>query len=63
MPITKVPIVHKFGIISRSHQEEIQERILKQQTKQRYDQSSCFPRLTPDSSYENRLVITYCLSS
>ncbi|XP_033108133.1 transmembrane protein 232-like isoform X2 [Anneissia japonica] len=30
MPITKVPIVHKFGIISHSQREELQERLMKQ---------------------------------
>ncbi|XP_013408487.1 transmembrane protein 232 isoform X2 [Lingula anatina] len=30
MPITKVPIVHKFGIISHSQRLELQERLLKQ---------------------------------
>lgn len=30
MPIEKVPIVHKFGIISHSQRLELQERILKQ---------------------------------
>ena len=30
MPISKVPIVHKFGIISHSQRLELQERLLKQ---------------------------------
>ncbi|XP_076071017.1 transmembrane protein 232-like isoform X2 [Mytilus galloprovincialis] len=30
MPITKIPIVHKFGIISHSQRLELQERLLKQ---------------------------------
>ena len=30
MPIKKIPIVHKFGIISHSQRLELQERILKQ---------------------------------
>ncbi|KAJ8297545.1 hypothetical protein KUTeg_024076 [Tegillarca granosa] len=30
MPITKLPIVHKFGIISHSQRLELQERLLKQ---------------------------------
>lgn len=30
MPITKVPIVHKFGIISQSQRDELQERLLQQ---------------------------------
>ncbi|XP_022090789.1 transmembrane protein 232-like isoform X2 [Acanthaster planci] len=30
MPITRVPIVHKFGIISQSQREELQERLLQQ---------------------------------
>lgn len=30
MPITKVPIVHKFGIISHTQRLELQERLLKQ---------------------------------
>ncbi|KAK7096660.1 transmembrane protein 232-like [Littorina saxatilis] len=30
MPITKVPVVHKFGIISHSQRLELQERLLKQ---------------------------------
>ena len=30
MPIEKVPIVHKFGIISQSQRLELQERLLKQ---------------------------------
>ncbi|RDD40825.1 Transmembrane protein 232 [Trichoplax sp. H2] len=29
MPIHKIPIVHKFGIVSLSHREELQERINK----------------------------------
>ncbi|XP_077867334.1 transmembrane protein 232-like [Saccoglossus kowalevskii] len=34
MPITRVPIVHKFGIISQSQREELQERLMKQAFKQ-----------------------------
>ncbi|XP_052795602.1 uncharacterized protein LOC128228360 isoform X2 [Mya arenaria] len=30
MPITKIPIVHKFGIISHTQRLELQERLLKQ---------------------------------
>ncbi|XP_077996992.1 uncharacterized protein LOC144450269 [Glandiceps talaboti] len=30
MPITKVPIIHKFGIISQSQREQLQERLMKQ---------------------------------
>ncbi|XP_076467491.1 uncharacterized protein LOC143298525 [Babylonia areolata] len=30
MPITRVPVVHKFGIISHSQRLELQERLLKQ---------------------------------
>lgn len=30
MPITKIPIIHKFGIISHSQRLELQERLLKQ---------------------------------
>ncbi|XP_067661343.1 transmembrane protein 232-like [Haliotis asinina] len=30
MPITKLPVVHKFGIISHSQRVELQERLLKQ---------------------------------
>ncbi|XP_005105470.1 transmembrane protein 232 [Aplysia californica] len=30
MPITKIPVVHKFGIISSSQRLELQERLLKQ---------------------------------
>lgn len=27
MPVVKIPVVHKFGIISQSHRDELQERI------------------------------------
>ncbi|KAK3577758.1 hypothetical protein CHS0354_017457 [Potamilus streckersoni] len=30
MPITKIPVIHKFGIISHSQRQELQERLLKQ---------------------------------
>ncbi|XP_050415849.2 uncharacterized protein LOC126829773 [Patella vulgata] len=30
MPVTKLPVVHKFGIISHSQRVELQERLLKQ---------------------------------
>ncbi|XP_072020546.1 uncharacterized protein [Amphiura filiformis] len=30
MPITKLPIVHKFGIISQTQREELQDRLIKQ---------------------------------
>lgn len=30
MPITKIPITHKFGIISQSQREELQSRLLQQ---------------------------------
>ncbi len=30
MPIERVPVVHKFGIISHSQRLELQERLLKQ---------------------------------
>lgn len=37
MPIEKVPVIHKFGILSHSHQIDLQERIkLKTQSEIRY---------------------------
>jgi hypothetical protein len=34
MPVTKLPLIHKFGIISNSQRLQLQERLLQQQYSQ-----------------------------
>ncbi|XP_074661362.1 transmembrane protein 232-like [Tubulanus polymorphus] len=52
MPITKVPIVHKFGIISHSQRLELQERLLKQSYLQSLQEDQRFKQ------YKNPLEVT-----
>jgi len=48
MPIAKIPIVHNFGIISRTHQEEIKQKILEKDVENRH--RTPIPRSSPESS-------------
>ena len=52
MPIAKIPIVHNFGIISRTHQEEIKQKILEKDVENRY--KTPIPRSTPETSLNPR---------
>ncbi|XP_063953312.1 uncharacterized protein LOC129255534 isoform X1 [Lytechinus pictus] len=45
MPITKIPIIHKFGIISQSQRDELQERLLQQSVYQ-VSKTSHIPQTT-----------------
>ena len=51
MPIAKIPVVHNFGIISRTHQDEIKQKIYQKEV-QRY--KSPGPKSTPESSANPR---------
>ena len=54
MPIEKIPIVHNFGIISRTHQEEIKQKILEKDAENRH--RTPVPRSSPESSLNPRYV-------
>lgn len=60
MPIAKIPIVHNFGIISRTHQEEIKQKILEKDVENRY--RTPIPRSTPETSLNPRYCHLFVLS-
>ena len=57
MPIERIPVVHKFGIISRTHQEALKQKVLEEDVHQRkHGEVVPGPHSTPNLSPNNRLV-------
>ena len=57
MPIAKIPVVHNFGIISRTHQEEIKQKILEKEDAKRHKTKSPNFRSTQESNLNLRYTI------
>ncbi|XP_066910636.1 transmembrane protein 232-like isoform X1 [Clytia hemisphaerica] len=69
MPIAKVPVIHKFGIISRTHQESIKQRILEREAGKipgfisRIPRSSSAPETSMITSHESLEEVIFQLQN